>query len=64
MEEIVDSAEDSLYKAAKAAIAGNVIDFGVHLKDGEVLELKDVIEEIKEMPLSQNDYPVFARDLD
>jgi len=63
LEEIVKDSTDRLYAAAKIAIAGNVIDFGVHLSKGRTLNLEDVINEIKEIPLAHDDFHIFADDL-
>jgi uncharacterized protein with ATP-grasp and redox domains len=63
LEKIVRNSADRLYSAAKIAIAGNVIDFGVHLTGRGSLDLEDVIEEIKKIPISHDDFHIFAEDL-
>jgi len=61
--EIVRNSTDRLYAAAKIAIAGNIIDFGVHLSGGRSLNLEDVIGEIKKIPITHDDFHIFAEDL-
>ena len=63
LEEIVKNSKDRLHAAAKIAIAGNAIDFGVHLMEGRVLDLQDIIKEIKEVPISHDDFHIFTKEL-
>lgn len=64
LEKIVDDSPDPLYTSARAAVAGNEIDFGVHLSGNKMPDLKYIIEEIKNKPLSHDDFPIFVRDLE
>ncbi len=63
LEKIVSDSGDSLYAAAKIAVAGNVIDFGAHITAGEKLNLEKVIDEIIKIPLAHDDYRIFEEDL-
>lgn len=63
LEEIAAGSDDSLHAAAKIAIAGNIIDFGIHIIEGRELDLDNVIEEIKKIPLAIDDFAYFADDL-
>jgi damage-control phosphatase, subfamily I len=64
LEKIVLESKDSLKTAARAAVAGNVIDFGGHLGGKNSFDLEQVIKEISDIPLSIDHFPVFARDLE
>lgn len=63
LEEIVESSPDPMYTSARAAVAGNEIDFGVHLSGKKTPDLKGIMEEIRNKPLSHDDFPTFAKDL-
>ena len=63
LEEIVENSPDPMYTSARAAVAGNEIDFGVHLSGKKRPDLKGIIEEIRNKPLSHDDFPTFAKDL-
>lgn len=64
LEDIVKRSGNSLHTAAKMAVAGNVIDFGVHIIEGREIDLDSIIKEIKEIPLSIDDFKYFAEDLE
>jgi hypothetical protein len=63
LEEIVEEADDGLHAAAKIAVAGNVIDYGIHIIEGRKVDLDSVIEEVKSIPLAIDDFAQFADDL-
>ena len=63
LEEIVEEADDGLHAAAKIAVAGNVIDYGIHIIEGRKVDLDSVIEEVKSVPLAIDDFAHFADDL-
>jgi uncharacterized protein with ATP-grasp and redox domains len=63
LEEMVENSPDPMYTSARAAVAGNEIDFGIHLSGKKIPDLKVIIEEIKNKPLSHDDFPTFAKDL-
>lgn len=63
LEEIVKEADDGLHTAAKIAVAGNVIDYGIHIIDGRKVDLDSVIEEVKNIPLAIDDFSHFVKDL-
>lgn len=52
-----ESADDRLECGVRAAIAGNVIDFGIY----ESIDLDRALEESFRLPLAGDVYPVFAR---
>lgn len=51
---------DRLEGAVRAAIAGNVIDFGIY----ETIDLEGAVEDSFKLPLPEADYGAFARSLD
>ncbi|MEW5766322.1 MAG: ARMT1-like domain-containing protein [bacterium] len=55
----VKRSADPLYTAAKLAIAGNCIDFGV----GDGFDLEGTIEQILNFPLGRDDYQAFKKAL-
>ncbi len=63
LEKMVLESADSLKTAARTAVAGNVIDFGVHPGGKNAFDLEQVIKEINNIPLSIDHFPVFTRDL-
>ncbi len=63
LEEIVGEADDGLHAAAKIAVAGNVIDYGIHIIEGRKVDLDSVIEEVKNIPLTIDDFAHFVKDL-
>jgi uncharacterized protein with ATP-grasp and redox domains len=63
LEEIVEEADDGLHAAAKIAVAGNVIDYGIHIIEGRKVDLDSVIEEVKSIPLAIDDFAQFSDDL-
>ena len=64
LEDIAKGSENSLHTAAKMAVAGNVIDFGVqHIIGGKKVDPDSIIKEIKEIPLSIDDFKNFTKDL-
>jgi damage-control phosphatase, subfamily I len=64
IEKMVLESADSLKTAARAAVAGNVIDFGVHLGGKNSFDLEQAIKDISDIPLSIDHFPVFVRDLE
>ena len=64
LEDIVKGSDNSLHTAAKMAVAGNVIDFGVHIMEGRKVGLDSIIKETKEIPLRIDDFKYFAEDLE
>lgn len=64
LEEIVEKADDGLHAAAKIAVAGNVIDYGIHIIEGRKVDLDSIIEEVKNIPLAIDDFQHFSRDLE
>ncbi|MFC2145586.1 DUF89 domain-containing protein [Actinomycetota bacterium] len=63
LEEIVKEADDGLHAAAKIAVAGNVIDYGIHIIDGRKVDLDSVIAEVKNIPLAIDDFNYFVKEL-
>ena len=63
LERIVNSAEDRLYTAAKIAIAGNIIDFGIDIKIANTLNLRKIVEDISKMTPALDDYDKFRESL-
>jgi uncharacterized protein with ATP-grasp and redox domains len=63
LEELVKNSKDPMYTSAKAAVAGNEIDFGVHLSGNKIPDLKNIIEKIKNKPLALDDFQTFVKDL-
>jgi hypothetical protein len=59
LEKLVDASKDRLYMAAKAAIAGNIIDFGIDVKKAITLDLKKIIKDLPGMHLTIDDYDSF-----
>ena len=64
LEKMVLESVDRLKTAARAAVAGNVIDFGVHLGGKNSFDLEQAIKDISGLPLSIDHFPVFAHDLE
>ncbi|GAI12306.1 unnamed protein product, partial [marine sediment metagenome] len=63
LEKLVDSAKDRLYMAAKVAIAGNVMDFGIDIKKVNTLDFNKIIQDLQNMPLAVDDYNKFRESL-
>ncbi len=59
LEKSVNASKDRLYMAAKAAIAGNIIDFGIDMKKAITLDLKNIIRDLPQMNLAVDDYDRF-----
>jgi uncharacterized protein with ATP-grasp and redox domains len=59
LEKSVNASKDRLYMAAKAAIAGNIIDFGIDMKKAITLDLKNIIRDLPQMNLAVDDYDKF-----
>jgi uncharacterized protein with ATP-grasp and redox domains len=59
LEKLVNASKDRLYMAAKAAIAGNIIDFGIDIKKAITLDLKNIIRDLPQMNLAVDDYGKF-----
>jgi hypothetical protein len=59
MEKLVAGAKSPLETAAKLAVAGNNIDFGIRDRH-ERIGIKEVVEETLAMPFSIDDFPEFA----
>jgi uncharacterized protein with ATP-grasp and redox domains len=60
IEEEVLGADDPIYEAVLASLAGNVIDYGAKNE----LDLHEVLERAREKGFRLNDYPVFKKKLD
>lgn len=59
LEKSVNASKDRLYMAAKAAIVGNIIDFGIDMKKAITLDLKNIIRDLPQMNLAVDDYDKF-----
>jgi uncharacterized protein with ATP-grasp and redox domains len=59
LEKLVKSSKDRLYMAAKAAIAGNIIDFGIKIKNAVTVDLKKIIRDLPGIHLAVDDYNSF-----
>jgi uncharacterized protein with ATP-grasp and redox domains len=59
LEKSANSSKDRLYTAAKAAIAGNVIDLGIDIKKAITLDFKNIIRDLPQMNLAVDDYDKF-----
>jgi uncharacterized protein with ATP-grasp and redox domains len=59
LEKLVSTSKDRLYMAVKAAIAGNIIDFGIDIKKAINVDLKKIIRELPRMRLAVDDYDSF-----
>lgn len=59
MKKLIASSGDPLETAAKLAVAGNNIDFGIRERH-ERIGIREVAEETLAMPFSIDDYPAFA----
>jgi uncharacterized protein with ATP-grasp and redox domains len=64
LENMVLESDNNLKMAARAAVAGNVIDLGTHLMGKNTLKLEEILEEIIKIPLARDDYSIFASDLE
>jgi len=62
MKEIVSSADDPLKTAARLAIAGNIIDFGVSFTNNH-FRLMDVIDDTLKRPFAVDQYQEFKLDM-
>lgn len=63
LEKVVDSVKNKLYMAAKVAIAGNVIDFGIDIKKVNTLDFNKIIQDLQNMPLAVDNYDKFRESL-
>ena len=63
LKKVVDSAKDKLYTAAKIAVAGNVIDFGIDIKKADTLDLSMIIRDLKSTQLAVDDFDKFRESL-
>ena len=63
LEKLVDSAKDRLYMAAKVAIAGNIIDFGIDIKKINTLDFNKIMQDLQNIPLAVDDYDKFRESL-
>jgi uncharacterized protein with ATP-grasp and redox domains len=63
MEQMVAAAEDPVYTALQLAILGNYIDFGALYGKVSFQELEKLLEQAKDIPLPQDSYQQFRKDL-
>ncbi|GAH46762.1 unnamed protein product, partial [marine sediment metagenome] len=63
LEKVVDSVKNKLYMAAKVAIAGNVIDFGIDIKKVNTLDFNKIIQDLQNTPLAVDNYDKFRESL-
>jgi len=59
LEKVVNASKDRLYMAVKAAVVGNIIDFGIDIKKESTLDLKKIIRDLPKIPLAVDDYDRF-----
>ncbi|MBN1299527.1 MAG: DUF89 family protein [Actinobacteria bacterium] len=59
LEKILDKGKDSLYTAAKIAIAGNIIDMGISSSHSSQLDFNKIMENIKNISLAIDDFTDF-----
>lgn len=64
LERILNSGKDSLFMAARIAIAGNVIDLGISYNHSDQMDYPRILKNITELPLAINDYPDFVKKLE
>ena len=64
LKEIVRSSKDKVYTAAKIAVEGNVIDLGININKGKPLDFNKILEDIKNVPFSVDDYKELKKSLD
>ncbi len=63
LEKAVESAEDRLYLAAKAAVIGNVIDFGINAEEASTIDFNRIAEDLSKIHFSVDVYDEFKESL-
>jgi len=64
LKKMVQASKNRLHSAARMAVAGNVIDLGINLMNDKTVDMAEVIDEIKNIPLARDDYDAFYHDLE
>jgi len=59
LEKMLSSSNDRLYMAAKIAISGNIIDMGISSNHDGQMDFKQILKNIRELPLAIDDFPGF-----